>query len=168
VTRGFDPPATRYGPGHLGVDLQAEPGTRVRAAGPGVVAFAGSVAGALHVVVSHDGALRTSYSFLATVTVRTGQRIEAGAIVGTTGGTGEQHDGRALHLGLRRGSTYLDPMQLFAGGDLAVRVHLAPSGGARPPSEETTIRAGFPEPDYPMLCAGQWCNSPWGSAEGDG
>ena len=36
--------------------------------------------------------------------------------------------GTVLHLGLRIGETYVDPMQLFEAGDLTARVHLAPMG----------------------------------------
>src|SRR2546425_3510157 len=88
IVRPFDPPESRFGAGHLGVDLAAPAGTSVHAAGPGVVAFAGSVAGALHVVVAHAGNLRTSYSFLATIAVRRGERVAADHVVGPTGGIG--------------------------------------------------------------------------------
>lgn len=127
VVRAFAPPATAYGAGHLGADLRAAPGTPVRAAGDGVVTFAGTVAGARHVVVGHEGDLRTSYSFLATVAVRRGARVRAGDVVGTTGGTGTNHGDDALHLGLRAGDEYLDPMLLFRPVDLAAVVHLAPT-----------------------------------------
>src|SRR5262245_55761780 len=75
VVAPFDPPATKYGRGHLGVDLAAEPDTRVHAAGAGVVAFAGGVAGSVHVVVSHSNGLRTSYSFLAAALVQRGDHV---------------------------------------------------------------------------------------------
>jgi len=163
VARPFDPPKVKYGPGHLGVDFAAPPGTVVRAAGPGTVVFAGSVAYTRHVVIRHAGNLRTSYSFLATVHVREGDTVRAGDVLGTTGGRGEQHDGGVLHLGLRRGETYIDPMQLFAGVDLAARVHLAPVGGPPPPGEPEAVAAGLPAPDYPMLCATEWCISGPGS-----
>jgi murein DD-endopeptidase MepM/ murein hydrolase activator NlpD len=130
VVRPFQAPVFRYGPGHLGVDLAADPGTPVRAAGAGTVAFAGMVAETLHVVISHGephGAnLRTSYSFLASIRVHTGEDVVRGAVVGTAGGRGEQHDGSVLHLGLRVGDTYVDPMRLFGPPDLAAVVHLAP------------------------------------------
>ena len=58
----------------------------MRAANAGEVTFAGSVAGSLHVVVAHGGGLRTSSSFLATITVRRGQRVARGDVVGTAGG----------------------------------------------------------------------------------
>jgi murein DD-endopeptidase MepM/ murein hydrolase activator NlpD len=125
VLRGFAPPARAFGPEHLGVDYRAVPGTPVHAAGRGVVAFAGVVAGSVHVVVAHDGNLRTSYSFLASASVRRGETVSAGTIVGRAGGTGENHSG-VVHFGLRVGATYVDPLILFRRPDLAKVVHLAP------------------------------------------
>jgi hypothetical protein len=52
-------------------------------------------------------------------------------VIGTTGGRGEQHDGSVLHVGVRVGDTYIDPMQLFGPPDLAAVVHLAPVGPER-------------------------------------
>jgi murein DD-endopeptidase MepM/ murein hydrolase activator NlpD len=127
VVRPFDPPQSRYGAGHLGVDFATAASTSVRSAGPGTVTFSGSIAGSFHVVVAHAGGLRTSYSFLAATAVRRGQTVEAGAIVGTSGGTGTNHDGAVVHLGLRTGETYVDPMQLFTAVDLSAVVHLAPT-----------------------------------------
>ncbi len=127
----FEEPASVYGPGHRGADLAAPPGTPVRAANDGVVSFAGSVAGTLHVTVAHAGGLRTSYSFLAEVSVREGQTVARGDVLGATGGTTDpsdgDHDGTVLHLGLRVGDRYVDPMQLFRPHDLTKLVHLVPA-----------------------------------------
>lgn len=137
VVHPFEEPATVYAAGHRGADLAAAPGTPVRAANDGVVSFAGSVAGTLHVTVAHAGGLRTSSSFLATVSVRTGQPVARGDVLGTTGGTGPDHDGldhdgpdhdgTVLHFGLRVGDRYVDPMQLFGPHDLTTMVHLVPA-----------------------------------------
>jgi hypothetical protein len=127
VVHPFEAPASVYGAGHRGADLAATPGAAVRAANDGVVSFAGSVAGTLHVTITHAGGLRTSYSFLASVVVRTGQSVARGDVVGTTGGTGPDHDGTMLHLGLRVGDRYVDPMQLFHPSDLTKLVHLVPA-----------------------------------------
>src|SRR5689334_16395582 len=58
VVHPFEEPASVYGPGHRGADLAAPPGTPVHAANDGVVSFAGSVAGTMHVTVAHTGGLR--------------------------------------------------------------------------------------------------------------
>ena len=127
VVRPFDAPA-EYAAGHRGVDFAVAAGTPVRAANDGVVSFAGSVAGTLHVTVAHPGGLRTSSSFLASVSVRAGQTVARGEIIGTTGGVGGDHDGEVLHLGLRVGDRYVDPMLLFRPTDLTKLVRLVPAG----------------------------------------
>ncbi len=163
VVRPFDPPSTRYGPGHLGVDFRAAPGTPVHAAGPGEVVFAGAVGSTLNVVVLHGGNRRTSYSFLATVHARVGDIVVAGTTVGTTGGSGENHDGSVLHFGLRVGNTYVDPMQLFAPPDLAAVVHLAPTtdqAGGPAIDERRALVDALPPDDDPVVCSswdGAWC-----------
>jgi Peptidase family M23 len=131
VVRGFDPPDTVFGPGHLGVDFAVAPGTGARAAGDGIVVFAGAVGAGLHVVVRHAGDVRTTVSFLATIAVVVGEVVRRGAILGTTGGTGPGHASGVLHFGVRVGATYVDPMLLFGPPDLAAVVHLAePRHGA--------------------------------------
>src|SRR5256885_5106247 len=133
VVRAFQAPAFAYGPGHRGIDFAAPPGTPVRASGDGVVAFAGSVAGSLHVVVAHDGNLRTTYAFLAGIGVRAGDRVARGQVVGTAGSTGPEHDAEGLHFGVRLGDRYVDPQRLFAACDLTQLVRLIPAH--EPPAE---------------------------------
>ncbi len=129
VVKGFQPQLIPFGPGHLGVHFAVPAGTPVRAAAAGTVTFAGTVARAMHVVVEHANGWRTTYAFLATRHVSRGDHVDAGEIVGTTGGVGPGHDGTVLHFGLRIGDVYVDPMRLFAAPDLAARVHLAPIDG---------------------------------------
>lgn len=105
VVDGFRPPAHIGAPGNRGWEYSTTPGTPVRASLGGVVAFAGPVAGNLHVSVDHPGGLRTTYSFLADVVVSVGQTVRIGTTLGHA-------DGR-FHFGLRRGATYLDPALLF-------------------------------------------------------
>jgi Peptidase family M23 len=136
VVRPFEQPASVYGVGHRGVDLAAAPGTPVRAANDGVVSFAGTVAGTLHVTITHAGNLRTSYSFLSAVSVRTGQVVARGDIVGAAGGAGAEpgdphHGAGMLHFGLRIGDRYVDPMVLFRPTDLTHLVRLVPAEDPR-------------------------------------
>lgn len=146
VVRPFVAPPSRYGAGHRGADLAAASGTPVRAANAGTVSFAGAVAGSLHVVVAHGGDLRTSYSFLARVDVRRGQQIARGQVVGLAGGTGGDHGPGLLHLGLRIGDAYVDPMRLFAPADLTRLIRLVPvdapdQAGLRSPAAEARALA---------------------------
>jgi hypothetical protein len=127
VVRSFQEPISRFGAGHRGVDLVAATGTPVRAANDGQVSFAGDVAGSLHVVVAHDGGIRTSYSFLARVDVRAGQTVRKGERVGLAGGTGDAHGPGVLHFGVRIGDRYVDPMLLFRPPDLTQMVRLVPA-----------------------------------------
>jgi hypothetical protein len=61
--------------------------------------------------------------------------VKQGAVIGSTGGIGENHGGRVLHLGLRAGEVFVDPMQLFGPPDLSELVRLAPvEPGASAPS----------------------------------
>ncbi|MGH2577565.1 MAG: murein hydrolase activator EnvC family protein [Acidimicrobiia bacterium] len=126
ISRPFDPPARPWGPGHRGVDYRVPPGTSVRAAAGGVVAFAGGVAGGLHVAIDHEGGLRSSYSSLTRVDAARGQRVETGDTVGISGGTGPGHGPDLVHFGLRQDGRYVDPL---AFGAAPVRVRLAPVDG---------------------------------------
>ena len=111
VLRGFDPPDQPWLPGHRGVDLEAGAGAEVRAAGDGVVVFAGPLAGRGVVSVEHADGLRTTYEPV-TATVSVGDAVGVGDPVGTLEPL-TAHCGRAcLHWGLKRGDAYLDPLSL--------------------------------------------------------
>ncbi len=61
VVDAFRLPPNPFAAGNRGVDYGTAAGDSVHASGPGVVTFAGLVAGALHVVILHSEGLRTSY-----------------------------------------------------------------------------------------------------------
>lgn len=112
VLRAFAPPAVRYGPGHLGVDLAADEGAAVRSAGAGTVTFAGSVAGRGLVVVAHPDGVRTEYEPLAP-SVHAGAGVAIGTVLGVVRGRHAGCAAACLHWGARRGATYLDPLSLL-------------------------------------------------------
>ena len=130
VTDPFRPPAG-FGPGNRGIDFATEPGTPVTAAAGGEVTFAGPVGRSRHVVVLHPDGLRTSYSFLATVTVRRGDRVEHGQTLGTAAA--------GVHFGARAGDRYIDPTLLLGRPG---EVHLVPVE-LRSPQPEARERAGL-------------------------
>jgi len=139
VLRAFDAPSTPYGPGHRGVDLATDHGEGVRAAGAGVVEYAGTVAGTRHVVILHDNGWRTSYSYLAELLVSEHRRVRAGEVIARCcyepADVVDGHHGGLLHFGLRVGDEYVDPMLLFSASDLTELVHLAPAHGSEWPSQ---------------------------------
>jgi murein DD-endopeptidase MepM/ murein hydrolase activator NlpD len=126
VSEPFRAPATPYGPGHRGLEYGTTPGVVVRAAGPGVVAFAGVVAGRRFVAVEHPGGLRSAVGPLARLDVPAGAVVAAGTPLGTTAGP--------LLFTVRRAGVYIDPAPLLGDGPPAVRLvpdPLGASGAAR-------------------------------------
>lgn len=137
VVRAFDPPPAPYAAGHRGVDFAAGDGAIVVAIGGGVVEFAGRVAYANHVVVRHDNGWRTSVSYVRDLMVREGERVSAGTpIARCCASSDPQHAaaGPSVHVALRIGDEYVDPMRLFSPPDLTELVHLAPTDGREWPS----------------------------------
>lgn len=124
VIRRFEPPSSPYGPGHRGVDLAGAVGQPVLAVASGTVTFAGSVAGRGVVVVDHGRVSSTYQPVYAFVPV--GAPVAAGQPVGFLEVVGSHClPDACLHLGARRGATYLDPLRLLP----ARPVRLKPLGG---------------------------------------
>lgn len=122
VVRPFVPPATPYGPGHRGVDLAGLPGAAVTAAGDGVVAHAGPLAGRGVVSIVHADGLRTTYEPVDAA-VAAGARVTRGEVIGHLArGHGGCDAAACLHWGALRGDEYLDPLGLLTSG----RVRLLP------------------------------------------
>jgi murein DD-endopeptidase MepM/ murein hydrolase activator NlpD len=121
VVHGFDPPSVPWGAGHRGVDLAGHVGEPVHAAMAGTVSFAARIAGVGMVVVDH-GPTRTTYQPVV-ATVRRGQRVAAGAVIGRLQWTGTHClPDACLHWGWIRGTVYLDPLRLVGGGPSPVRL----------------------------------------------
>lgn len=126
VVRVFDPPARPWEPGHRGVDLGLRPGSPVHAAGPGAVAFAGTVAGKPVVTVRHSDGLTTTYEPVV-ASVGVGAPVRAGARLGHVVLAFSHCSSGCLHWGARRGGEYLDPLSLL---DLGPARLVPPVGGA--------------------------------------
>ncbi len=101
---------------HRGIDLACAEGTPVRAVMGGVVASArhsGSYGNVLR--LCHDGGQETVYAHLQYLYVRSGEVVQAGALLGTAGQTGRA-TGVHLHLELLSGGTVYDPSVILEKG----------------------------------------------------
>lgn len=116
VLRGWEPPPAPWAAGHRGVDLASSDGAIVKAAAPGRITFAGTVAGrgvlTLEITGSGRPPLHTTYEPVR-ATVRKGQQVTAGQPVAVLEGGPYHCRAPCLHWGLRRGTTYLDPLSLL-------------------------------------------------------
>jgi murein DD-endopeptidase MepM/ murein hydrolase activator NlpD len=119
VADPFRAPEHPYGPGNRGIEYETAGGEAVRAAAPGEVIFAGSVAGDRYVTVLHADRLRTTYGRLAAVEVAVGALVEAGDLLGRAG--------PAFIWTARLGDAYLDPAILVEASG-ARRAWLVPDG----------------------------------------
>jgi len=113
IVRGYEPPAGPFGPQHIGIDYGVPPGTPVRAAGDGVVVFAGLVGRSKSVAIEHPGARRTTYAYLRRIAVTAGKPVSRGDVLGFSGGTGPRHGPEVVHFGYRVNGRPHDPALLF-------------------------------------------------------
>lgn len=88
-------PQVYSGKGHNGIDLRSSIGTAVKASYEGTIKGVGDTdtqcAGVSYgkwVLIEHPNNLATLYAHLSRISVRTGQRVNAGELVGYSGNTG--------------------------------------------------------------------------------
>lgn len=98
---------------HNGVDIAAPKGTPIRAAAPGIVAlvhpdmfYTGK-----SVMIDHGHGLSSIYVHMSAITVKPGQRVGQGDVIGKVGMTGRA-TGPHLHWGISLFATHLDPALL--------------------------------------------------------
>jgi murein DD-endopeptidase MepM/ murein hydrolase activator NlpD len=104
---GFGPRGDGF---HAGIDVEAPVGAPVEAAAGGRVAWVGDRDGwGLLVTIAHGRGVRTLYAPLSAATVRLGERVPAGALVGRVGATGDA-TGPHLHFEVRVRGAAVDPL----------------------------------------------------------
>ena len=100
----------RWGRLHAGIDLAAPDGTRIRAAGAGVVVAAGPAEGYGNaVLIDHGNGYLTHYGHMSAITVTVGQHVRVGDQIGNEGSTGHS-TGPHLHFEVHEGS-YKNPIE---------------------------------------------------------
>ncbi|HRR27185.1 MAG TPA: M23 family metallopeptidase [Acidobacteriota bacterium] len=103
---------------HPGIDISAPKGAKVVATADGLVVYAGRRLGYGNmVVIQHKFGLSTRYAHLQACTVKSGQRILKGDVVGYVGSTGRV-TGTHLHYEVRLRNQPLNPLR-FLGEDSA-------------------------------------------------
>ena len=95
---------------HTGIDFPVPSGTRIGAAGVGVVEFAGWNSGGYGnlVVVRHRLGYATWYAHMSRIAVSVGQSVTGGTTLGYVGSTGHA-TGPHLHFELRKNAVPIDP-----------------------------------------------------------
>jgi len=103
-------PILGYARAHNGVDYYAPAGAPVGSVAPGVVTLAGwTNGGGRTVKVRHPNGYETEYLHLSAISVKAGERIGQGDLVGRVGMTGLA-TGVHLHYGLKKNGSYVNPV----------------------------------------------------------
>lgn len=102
-----------FHPGHIGVDTGIKTGTPVKSSMDGKVVFAGwNVEGYGNLVVVENGQYKTYYAHLSDFSVKEGDLISAGTVVGKSGNTGNS-TGPHLHYEVRINNKAVDPSRFY-------------------------------------------------------
>lgn len=107
-------PILGYTKMHKGIDFAAPRGTRIMAAGNGVVVAAGRNGGyGLYVRIRHNTTYSTAYAHMRSIAkgVRRGRRVRQGQTIGYVGSTGRS-TGPHLHYEVLRNNRQINPLGL--------------------------------------------------------
>ncbi len=114
VVSGYGPKAN--GLHNDGINIRAEEGAPVHAAENGVVVYAGDElkgSGNL-ILIRHADRWMTAYAHMGNVTVKRGDTVTRGQMIGTVGTSGSV-DAPQLHFEVRRGTEALNPQPYMEG-----------------------------------------------------
>src|SRR5262245_42019439 len=101
---------------HTGIDLRGDTGEPVRATATGKVTIAGRAGGYGKMVeISHGNGLATRYAHLSEISVKIGQVVRIGEIIGRIGSTGRA-TGPHLHYETRVNGEAVDPQKFLRAG----------------------------------------------------
>jgi murein DD-endopeptidase MepM/ murein hydrolase activator NlpD len=114
VTSSFNPkrfhPISKKVRPHNGTDFGAPTGTPIRSVAAGTVVFASRNGGHGNFVkIVHQSPYKTSYSHLSKISVKKGQKVKQGQIIGKVGSTGAS-TGPHLHYQVWKNNKYVDAM----------------------------------------------------------
>jgi murein DD-endopeptidase MepM/ murein hydrolase activator NlpD len=107
-------PVLGYTKMHTGIDFAASRGTPIRAAGDGVLTFAGRKGGyGNYIAIRHNGDYATAYAHMHKFArgMRSGKRVKQGQVIGYVGSTGRS-TGPHLHYEVMLKGKRLNPSKL--------------------------------------------------------
>lgn len=94
---------------HMGLDIAASQGTKIKAASSGTVIFSGTRGGYGNLtIISHGNGITTYYGHCSKLYKEEGDKVEAGDVIGLVGSTGNS-TGPHLHFEIRKNGVYVDP-----------------------------------------------------------
>jgi murein DD-endopeptidase MepM/ murein hydrolase activator NlpD len=98
---------------HSGIDISCSPGSPIRATADGIVSHSGwTQKGGFVVVLEHGCGFSTIYAHNETNTVKVGERVKRGDIIGYTGSTGKS-TGPHVHYEIWKAGKAVDPQQFL-------------------------------------------------------
>jgi murein DD-endopeptidase MepM/ murein hydrolase activator NlpD len=101
---------------HSGIDFRSAIGSPARATAPGIVVSAGWNGGYGRMVeVDHGNGFSTRYGHLSRITIKVGDHVERGSVLGETGSSGRS-TGPHLHYEVRRNGDAIDPLGFLKAG----------------------------------------------------
>jgi murein DD-endopeptidase MepM/ murein hydrolase activator NlpD len=98
---------------HPGIDIANDVGTPEVAADAGQVVFAGWGSYGIYVEIDHGNGFHTIYGHMSAVTVKTGQAVTQGQLIGLMGATGRA-SGPHLHFEIRFQGAPQNPSDLLS------------------------------------------------------
>lgn len=116
ITSGFGYRKNPFGRGrefHNGIDIANNSGTKIKAAGSGVVTFAGYNGGyGRYIIISHGYGYQSVYGHNRKLLVKVGDKVEKGQVISEMGSSGRS-TGPHLHFEVRLNGNPIDPMKVI-------------------------------------------------------
>lgn len=105
---------------HNGIDIPAPRGTPIYATADGVVGRAQVLGGyGNYVEINHGNGIETRYGHMSRYSVRSGQQVKKGEVIGYVGSTGRS-TGNHLHYEVRLDGTPVNPMPFVQADQMAM------------------------------------------------
>lgn len=126
-----------FHPGHPGIDYGVPVGTPIQASASGTVTHASNDdpnGYGNQVDIDHGGGWMTRYAHLSVIAVAVGQQVQAGQVIGASGGAAGapgagNSTGPHLHFEIRSGGNPLDPAQYVTGTPVGRLASLTTTAG---------------------------------------